>query len=215
MLGKDQRGYVLSGMGLLLLIPVMIIIPIFLAVETQSADLPNKMVISDTSYRAFQDIKSDIRIQVFAFGDAVGKRTYQYTESGNVSSNITKLYSNTIASKYQTVFNNANINISSNFTPSKSVWNSTNGYASKDNGIKISYYNNTGLYPDFDNHLSMNYTISIQSDMIITVDIGNGINGHSQPYAETYSYFFTVNSGSTDNVTANDNLNTFFKNIVT
>lgn len=205
----------MSGLGFLLLIPVMIIIPIFLAVETQSSDIPNKMVSSDTTYRVYEDIRNDIRNNVFAFGSAVENKTYQSGESGNIAGSITKLYKTVDASNYQSAFGNTKISINPNYSPqSFSNWNSTGGTANLNNGVIISYNNITSPYLDPNTgKYFCNYVISVQTNMTIVVNMENGNNGHSQPYAETYIYRFRVNSNTNDNNTAIISLNDFFSSI--
>lgn len=214
MFGKDQRGYVLSGLGLLLLIPVMIVIPIFLAVEAQSSNIPESMITSDTTYRTYQDIKTDVRNQVFAFGDKIQNGTYHSTESGNISSDIITLHSDTLETKYQSVFNNLNITITPNYPKqSLSDWNYAGGTAYLNNGIIISCNNVTSPYLADNNLYSCNYTMAVQSNMNISVDLVNRYNGHNQNYAETYNYYFTVDSGQSTPDSAITSLNSFFKNI--
>ena len=74
----------MSGLGFLLLIPIMIIIPVFIAVETQSSELPTKMITSDTSYRTFQDVKTSIKNEVFAFGSNIDDVTFNANQSGKI-----------------------------------------------------------------------------------------------------------------------------------
>lgn len=195
---KDQKGYVMSGLGLLLLIPVMIVIPTFLAVETQSSDLPTKMVTSDTSFRTYQDIKTDMKNQIFTFGSAIDNRTFTANQSGQINSAIATLYASTTVSKYQTVFGSSNtpiqISLTPRQTPGLTTWNSTGGSANLNNGIVLIFFNTSAPYQNGTNgDWLCNYTVKSGGD--VTISVLNGPNnGHIQPYTEFFSYDFVVDS---------------------
>ena len=63
----DEKGYVMSGVGFLLLIPVMIIIPVALSLEDQSSYLPETFVKSDTLFQTYKNVYADINSKVNEF----------------------------------------------------------------------------------------------------------------------------------------------------
>ena len=127
------------------------------------------------------------------------------------------LYTNTVANKFQSTFNPIQIEIEPNtkqiIVPS--TWNATGGKAYLNNGMVLKFFNNSEPYKNSTtNYWYCNYTVSIGSDMIISVHNGQN-SGHTQPYQEVFSYGFTVNSQNNDatNATAIITFSDFFKDI--
>lgn len=217
MFGKDQRGYILSGLGMLLLIPVMIIIPIFIAVETQSSDIPTKMVTSDTTYRTFSDIKIDIKNQIFTFGNKINDQIFKFNDITTITHNIDLLYNS--ISEYPNIFKPLEIKITPNYQPSISgSWDVNGGNALLNDGLNITFQNTSAPYIDTtNNRWFCNYTATIGTNMNITVTNGP-TNGHSQIYAEAFSYNFKVDSDVSeiaDRETAINHFTEFFNDIRT
>ena len=218
MFSKDQKGYVMSGLGFLLLIPVMMIIPTFLAVESQSSDLPTKMVASDTSFRTFQDIKTDIRNQIFTFGSKIDNQTFTYNQSGQINSAINILYASSTQPKYQSVYGSSDGPIQISLMPQTSgisAWDYTGGTVWLNNGLVLTFFNTSGVYKDAANgNWFCNYTVKTGTNM--TISITNGPNsGHIQPYTEFLSYDFVIDTQNSEatNTTAINSLNSFFQSI--
>jgi hypothetical protein len=219
MLGKDQKGYVMSGFGLLLLIPVMIIIPVMLAVETQSGDLPNKFTQSDTVYRTFQDIKTDLRNQMFILGYKIDKKTFSISEEKNITDAIDAFYASTNNAKYQNTYDNnfVYVNVAGKQAPSIDLnqWNENGGTASLNNGYILTFARASPAY-SINSNYHCNYTMKIQANTTITVTQGSAAEtGHTQDYIETYVYYFVVKTNQNNEISANNTLSTFFHNIGT
>lgn len=218
MLGKDQKGYVMSGFGLLLLIPVMIIIPVMLAVETQSGDLPNKFTQSDTVHRTFQDIKTDLRNQMFILGYKIDRKTFKVNEDGIITDAIHVFYTATQTSRYQSAYgeNFVKVDVQKNFASQPlNTWDAWGGTAYLNNGYILIFANTTDNYLQPKTNIYLrNYTMTIKADSKITVVQGpEAETGHSQDYKETYVYYFVVNSNTANNQTATDAFNGFFSRI--
>lgn len=203
MFGKDEKGYVLSGFGLLLLIPVMIIIPTVLSVQDQSSTIPNAYVKSDTVFQTVKNIENDINDKTNNFTNSINKKVY--TNSSSLSTSINLLYSSTSESVYKNAFDGTDdlVSITPNSTASLIMGNET-GFIPLKNGIQLSY-NYTGQQ-NVTNELMYAYTMNVVINIkfnIVKSKVGNNKNFYA-----TYTPVTFYLSSSTNPTTFFDNLKT-------
>jgi hypothetical protein len=218
----DDKGYVLSGFGFLLLIPVMILIPIAISLEVQSSNLPNTFVKTDTIFQAYKDIQADLSSKVNQFtGDpkknnGIGTfgAVYQANDTVNkFAGNITYLYSRTLPNQYSDTFANTldSVTITPGFSDTLSTGNNS-GTIPLNNGIKIDYlFLNKST--DAGGYILYNYSMNVTINM--NIDIKKGDGGLKQQYLANYPVrnAFQVNSTSKINSTAESNINTWFSSL--
>jgi hypothetical protein len=171
MIRKDQRGYVFSGLGLLLLIPVLILIPIALSVEQQSSNIPSTFVKSDTVFDTLKNIYIDLNDKLSDFATSVNNKNF--TNQNQLSTPIILLYNQTQQSTYQNAYGSTVDSIQITPTSAKNLRiNSTEGIIPLKNGIVINYaYQGTNLTTrtqDYDMNVTINSTIQIQKGNVGT-----------------------------------------------
>lgn len=223
----DEKGYVMSGLGFLLLIPVMILIPMAISLEVQSNIIPQTFVKTDTLFQTYKDIQADINSKVSQFTSDPKKNNgigtygvvYNYQNSSQFANNISYLYQRTQVYDYQNAFaippNNTvdSLDIQPAFTSSLNTGNLT-GTIPLINGIKIDYkFNNQSV--DKGNNILYSYSMTVTVNMTIKLSKNN--NGLNQSFITVYPVqnAFQVNSSATNNATAINNVNIFFTNLNT
>jgi hypothetical protein len=199
MFGKDEKGYVMSGLGFLLLIPVMIFIPLALSVEEQSTDIPNTYVKSDTVFQTLKNTLNDISDRTNDYKNKINKKTYD--NPATFASDIYSLYNDTKKDNYESSFVGTvdSYSVSPNLTSSLSIGNET-GVIPLKNGIEIKYF--------YINQTTINgksvyeYNLNITANMIINIKKSN--SGNNQNFYTAFTpVVFYLNSAVT-------NPNTFF-----
>lgn len=211
MIGEDERGYLLSGMGLLLLIPVFILIPVALSVQEHSASIPSTFTKSDTLYNTFKAIQRDMTSKVYDYGLNATNITYSYNQSSLFANKIKTLYNYTNKDLYQSAYGQtvdtldikpANPNLVLNM-------NNVTGIMPLKNGIVL-YYNLTGFGPVGSN-IMYNYTFTTEINIIIELTKSN--SGHNQTFDTRYEFPLYIDTSTNDNATASDRINQFFNGI--
>lgn len=214
MLGKDEKGYVLSGLGLLLLIPVMIIIPIVLSVESQSSNIPSTFVKSDTAFQTYKSIQNDLTNKVNSFTNVVFNSTYSYNNSSKLANSISLLYNSTQPSVYQTAYGQSvdTLSIYPVNTGNHLTTSNQSGVIPLRNGINIYYaYVNSSLQSNT-NTVVYNYTMNVTINTTVSITKAN--NGIYKSINFNYPFiFFSVDSGTNNNATAQTRINSFFTSL--
>lgn len=192
----DDKGYVLSGLGLLLIIPVMILIPIALSVTNQSADLPNTFVKSDSSFYANNNIQNDMSIKLSDFLDTVSDQNspYQQTDSNLLAQQISTLYATTNTNYYlqNNNFGMDNINITPMYPPNQH--------------LEIRYKTDPNLPPDLlsnpmlpnlPSNLPVYGSFLLSNGINITYQIINPSYKQGNDYFYVYAFSPTINASIT------------------
>lgn len=215
----DEKGYVMSGLGFLLLIPVMIIIPIALSLEEQSGNLPETYVKTDTVFQCYKDIQADIISKINEFlGDpkknnGVGTYgvVYPYDHPEQFAGNISYLYNRTQVGLYQGSFANTvdSLNIVPIFKGTDSLTiTSTSGIIPLQNGIEIryNYVNQTTV----NNFILYQYSMDVAANMTMIITKNN--TGVNQNFVSVYHVpnAFYVNSSTSDSAAAAARVDSFF-----
>ena len=217
----DEKGYVMSGVGFLLLIPVMIIIPVALSLEDQSSYLPETFVKSDTLFQTYKNVYADINSKVNEFTGDPKKNNgigtygvvYRYNDSNQLAGKINYLYSRTEEQYYKDAFNGTvdSMSIGHAFSDTLTTSN-TIGTIPLINGIKISYQyvNKTN-----DKQGNILYTYAMNVTVNMTINIKKDNSGLNQNFVMVYpiSNAFQVNSTTTNNATAETNVAIFFNGL--
>lgn len=200
----DEKGYVLSGLGMLLIIPVMIMIPIALSVTNQSSDLPNTFVKSDSAFYANNNIQSDMSIKLSNFLINITNANYIWNNPNPLANNITLLFNTTNSAYYMqnNIFGIDELSINpTNPTQITQIYydNSTyptlptSGIIVLENGISIQYIfsdNNT-----VNNEYFYDYTVFPVINSTITTTKSNA--GHVQNYVDiNSSTTITIDAGN-------------------
>lgn len=221
----DEKGYVLSGLGFLLLIPIMILIPIALSLEVQSNNLPENFVKSDTIFQTYKNIQADINSKVNQFISAPSNQnsyygiygvTYSYLDSNKLAGNISYLYNSTRLSDYQNSFVNTvdYLNIQPAFSDHQITGDNITGTIPLNNGIEMNYgFVNQSV--DKKNYILYNYEMNVTINMTITIK--KDTNGFNQNFVLVYpvTNAFYINSTTTDPVQAITNVKIFFTDLKT
>lgn len=213
MIRKDERGYVLSGLGFLLLIPVIILIPIALSVQEHSTEVPNTFTKSDTLYNTFKAVQRDINNKVYDSGYEIINVTYKHNESALFGNNIIRLYNNTHKSIYHAAYGQTvdTFNIKPNYNASAPNMNNETGKIPLNNGIVL-YYNLTGFGP-IGSNIIYNYTFTTEID--ISIELTKANSGHNQTFKTRYDFPMHVNATTNNSTLASDRINQFFNGVRT
>lgn len=220
MIRKDEKGYAMSGIGFLLLIPVIILIPFALSVQDQSTDLPTTFLKTDNDFRTYQNIQIDLNNKLNGFQNNVYGQFYNPCEAGKLAGNISALYFSTIASVYQKTYMSNNGTApgtvdSITFTPGTPASsnhlaiNNGNDYGRipLKNGIEIDYgvvnWNQTINNRNGNSYNTTLYNMNITVNMTIDIVKSNTAT-HKNFYAVYGPIPFYVNS------TQNNDLKQFF-----
>lgn len=197
---KDEKGYVMSGIALLLLIPVMIMIPLVLSVQNQSSNIPESFVRSDVVGDSFNTIANDLNTNVQNFANNVHNKNF--TSSNNMTNLISNLYNLTSAEKYKNAYINLDlVTLSPRTAPRETLqMNNQSGVIPLKNGITIKYVydqsNSTTQIHYYNLTVVVNTTLSVKKDD----------TGQQNTITDVYgTYIFSI--------PYNTNTNTFFSEI--
>lgn len=216
MIFDDEKGYVLSGIGMLLLIPLMIIIPIAISLQADSSQLPSTFVKSDTVHRTFKAIEKDIQEQTIIFTEAVYNNTYSnktYNNSAVLAGEISKLYNNTRESNYQQTYAGVvdTVRIQPNYQPGISL-NNVSGDIRMNNGINLQYtfVNNTTMAG------KIVYIYKLTAILNMTIHVSKVDMSQEKRYEYPIrTVNFYVNSNTNNMDTARLNISAFFSQLET
>lgn len=213
MIRKDERGYVLSGLGFLLLIPVIILIPIALSMQEHSADVPITFTKSDTVYNTFNAVRRDITNRVDDFVLETTNDTYEWNQHTLFANNIIRLYNNTNRNIYHQAYVPTvdTFNVRPNYPLTGVSMNNTTGRIPLRNGIVL-YYNLTGAGLT-GSDIIYNYTFTTEINIIIEITKGN--SGHNQVFDTRFNFPMSVNTTTNNSTLAGDRINQFFNNVRT
>jgi len=219
MFSDDQRGYVLSGLGMLLIIPVILLIPLALSVQEEGSTSADIFTKSDTAYRAVSNIIDDVDKQIV---DAIAKidlTVYDYDKAVLLAGNITKVLNNTNVSNYQRAYNNTldSLKITPHYTCSEPSFNNQSGTLYSSNGIIFQYgplYNGEGQYYGLvDGYYQYNYTANFTVNMTIFASkVGSSYNNTFERFT---TFEFSVNTKTNSAATAATRINQFFADLKT
>ncbi|MGF7117495.1 hypothetical protein [Methanobacterium oryzae] len=202
---KDEKGYVMSGIGFLLLIPVIILIPLALSVQDQSADIPTTFVKSDTVFQTLKSIQNDINDKANNLKNSISKKTFN--DPSDLAKCISVFYNGTTEDVYKDTYVGTVDSIS--ISPASSnhlVMDSNSGIIPLKNGIEItySYVNKTTLGTIGNNNTVYVYNMNITANM--NMDIKKLNVGNHQNFNVAYTpVIFYINN--------NTNTATFFSNL--
>lgn len=230
----DERGYVLSGLGMLLIIPVIIMIPVALSVMNASSDLPNTFVKSDTAFYANKNIQRDMSIKLANFADDIDNSNNTNIYSWNntpinneqnanlLANNISSLYSTTNSSFY--LANNSlgvdNLSVTAFYT-GQSMQNNNNisGVIPLKNGIMIAYnftsVNNTTFGKNNNQYTEFYYNYTFYPIINSTISTTKANDGQIVNYVDTNdSSTVEIDVGNDPTqTTINNHINSFFGNL--
>jgi len=222
MFRRDEKGYVMSGIGFLLLIPVMIIIPVALSVEAQSSTLPNNFVKTDVVFQAYQNINSNLNDKINAFINdpnvGVYNQVYDSSNAVGMANSIYALYTATSFTNYQNAYLTNGIYPgvldSLNFTPGDPAashhglnnpgMDQNSGTIPLKNGIEINYVLVDQNAIVFNKTSKKNITYALYN-MNITVNMTLSLSkGNSYNQKDIYNFYgpipFYVNSTKTNDL---------------
>lgn len=209
----DEKGYVLSGVGMLLLIPLMIMIPIALSLQEEGSQLPTTFTKSDVVYRTFNSIQNDIQEKIINFTDSIYNETYTYNNASKFAADIIKLDDSIKEDIYKDAYSDVvdSVKLTPNNYPKTLNMNNESGYIPLKNGIQITY-NYINKTVDNGSHI-IYYKYAIRVTANLTIDVVKSTARHNQTYEYSFDSQIIINTTTTDNITAENNVKSFFDNI--
>ena len=208
----DERGYVLSGVGMLLLIPLMIMIPIALSLQEESSQIPTTFVKSDVVFRTFDSIRNDIEEKTSRFADNLYNKTYRYDEASLFAGNLSNLNNNISENIYKDAYRYVvdSVEVKRNNYPMTPSIGNESGYIPLSNGIQVNYtyenrtQNATGI-------IYYKYKITITAN--VTIDVIKSNTRHKEAYEYSFVTLIFINTNTTSNTTAEYRVREFFNNL--
>ena len=206
----DEKGYVLSGVGMLLLIPLMIMIPIALSLQQEGSQLPTTFTKSDVVYRTFNSIQNDIQKKIINFTDSIYNKTYK--DASEFEADIKKLDDSIKEDIYKDAYSEVvdSVKLTPNNYPKTLNMNNESGYIPLKNGIQITY---NYINKTADNSGIIYYKYAIKVTANLTIDVVKSTARHNQTYEYPFDSQIIINTTTTDNTTAENNVKNFFDNL--
>jgi len=209
----DEKGYVLSGVGMLLLIPLMIMIPIALSLQEESSQIPNTFVKSDVVFRTFDSIRNDMKEKAMRFADNLDNKTYKYDEASAFAGNLTNLDNSISGDIYKDAYKYVVDSVDvkpNNYSRTPSIGNES-GYIPLSNGIQVYYTYEDRTQDNKTNIIYYRYRVTITVN--VTIDVIKSNTRHKEAYEYSFAARISINTTATDNATAESNVKTFFNNL--
>lgn len=207
----DEKGYVLSGVGMLLLIPIMIMIPIALSLQEEGSNIPTTFVKSDVVFRTFDNIRNDIKEKTMRLSDNLYNTTYKYDQAQLFAGNLTKLDNSISENIYKNAYADVvdSVEVKPGNYPRTFNMGNESGYIPLNNGVQVNYtYENmTTIKKD----IIYKYRILITAN--VTIDVIKSNARHKEAYSISGSTIIFINTDTEDNATAASRINTFFNNL--
>lgn len=207
----DEKGYVLSEVGMLLLIPLMIMIPIALSLQEEGSQIPTTFTKSDVVFRTFESIRNDIEQKAIRFSDNIYNKTYKYNESQLFAEDLKNLNNNISGDIYEDAYAGVvdSVKVEANNYPKTRDLTNESGYIPLINGIQIIYnYENTTIT---NNTIYYKYRITITVN--VTIDVIKANARHKETCEYSFGSLIFINTATNNNTTAEENIRTFFNNL--
>ncbi len=207
----DKNGYVLSGVGMLLLIPLMIMIPIALSLQQEGAQIPTTFTKSDVVFRTFDSIRNDIEQKAIRFSDNLYNKTYKYNESQLLAGNFTKLDNSISENIYKDAYAGVvdSVEVKANNYPHTPSINNESGYIPLSNGIQVTYNYTSRTITN--NTIYYRYSVTITVN--VTIDVIKANARHKRTYEYSFGSLIIIDTVTNDNTTAENNIRTFFNEL--
>jgi len=209
----DEKGYVLSGVGMLLLIPLMIMIPIALSLQEEGSQIPGTFVKSDVVFRTFDSIRNDIEEKTSRFADNLYNKTYRYDEASLFAGNLSNLNNNISENIYKDAYRYVvdSVEVKRNNYPMTPNIGNESGYIPLSNGIQVTYKYDGRTQDNQTNIIYYRYRITITAN--VTIDVIKSNTRHKEAYEYSFVTLIFINTTATNNTTAETNVINFFNNL--
>lgn len=217
MLKQDQKGYVLSAIGMLLMIPIILIIPIALSTQEQASNSTDIFTKTDVSFRTVKNVIEDMNKQANTFIQ-IDSTVFREDQSSNLAGNLTTLFNKTKPINYQNsyAFTVDELTIEPDYSNIGSSMNNETGYINTNQGIKFKYEGlGTPYYALEGTGSNRAYYYNYTANLTININIeAKKLNsGYQQKIDRYYTLFFRINTRTSDAGEAATRVNNFFNNL--
>lgn len=228
MLIKDQKGYALSAIGILLMIPIILIIPVALNVQDQASTSADVFTQTDTVFRAVNNIATDIDNRLY-------EETNKFTDEGPtveiredrpklisdyLKDVITITHTDTYLDSYAYILDSLEIEPAYNDTGIN--MNNTTGYARTKHGLIFEYDviedDQGNIFYTEGNRIYYDYAVSVNINLNIEGKKDSAINkqsGYKQNLDTTTGFTLKINTRARDGdeAEAAQKIDIFFTNL--